>query len=99
MKMIDVFQIPNILVDEFLPVMSANSLKCYLVIVRYTLGYGKEEEAITSSSFMEKTGIKKSDTVWSALSDLKELGLIEVRSMPGGASVYKIVHQNKSESL
>lgn len=79
--------------------MSPNALKCYLVIVRSTLGWGKEFDAISASKFMEKTGIKKSDTVWIALGELKILGLIEDVSVPGKPTLFKVItHPNKRDT-
>ena len=36
------FQLPNAVVDELLRDISPNALKCYLVIVRKTIGWQKE---------------------------------------------------------
>jgi|SRR3990172_8726004 hypothetical protein len=82
------FRIQNDLVDNVMSQMSANALKCYLLIVRNSLGIGKESTALSISRFMDKTGIKKSDTVWSALTELKELGLIENESTPGKPTIF-----------
>lgn len=94
--LVNSFQIPNDLVDKLLSQMSPNALKCYLVIVRSTLGWGKEFDAISASKFMEKTGIKKSDTVWVALGELKTLGLIEDVSVPGKPTLFKVITHPKN---
>lgn len=94
--LVNSFQIPNDLVDKLLSYMSPNTLKCYLVIVRSTLGWGKEFDAISASKFMEKTGIKKSDTVWIAIGELKELGLIEDVSIPGKPTLFKVITHPKN---
>lgn len=97
--LVNSFQIPNDLVDKLLSQMSPNALKCYLVIVRSTLGWGKEFDAISASKFMEKTGIKKSDTVWVALGELKTLGLIEDVSVPGKPTLFKVItHPNQRDT-
>jgi len=97
--LVNSFQIPNDLVDKLLPQMSPNALKCYLVIVRSTLGWGKEFDAISASKFMEKTGIKKSDTVWVALGELKTLGLIEDVSVPGKPTLFRVItHPNQRDT-
>jgi hypothetical protein len=96
--LVNSFQIPNDLVDKLLSQMSPNALKCYLVIVRSTLGWGKEFDAISASKFMEKTGIKKSDTVWVALGELKMLGLIEDVSVPGKPTLFRVItHPNQRD--
>ncbi|MDP3266208.1 MAG: hypothetical protein Q8M39_05210 [Sulfuricurvum sp.] len=94
--LVNSFQIPNDLVDKLLSQMSPNALKCYLVIVRSTLGWGKEFDAISASKFMEKTGIKKSDTVWVALGELKALSLIEDVSVPGKPTLFKVLTHPKN---
>lgn len=97
--LVNSFQIPNDLVDKLLSQMSPNALKCYLVIVRSTLGWGKEFDAISASKFMEKTGIKKSDTVWVALGELKMLGLIEDVSVPGKPTLFRVItHPNQRDT-
>lgn len=97
--LVNSFQIPNDLVDKLLSQMSPNALKCYLVIVRSTLGWGKEFDAISASKFMEKTGIKKSDTVWVALGELKTLGLIEDVSVPGKPTLFRVItHPNQRDT-
>lgn len=94
--LVNSFQIPNDLVDKLLSQMSPNALKCYLVIVRSTLGWGKEFDAISASKFMKKTGIKKSDTVWVALGELKVLSLIEDVSVPGKPTLFKVLTHPKN---
>lgn len=96
--LVNAFQIPNDLVDRLLLELSPNALKCYLVIVRKTIGWSKEFDAISASQFSALTGIRKTDTVWTAIRELKELGLIEDVSVPGRPTQFKVVTQAHPEN-
>jgi len=93
------FQVPNFLIDELMSKMSPNSLKCYLLIVRKTIGWSKEYDAISASQFMDFTGIKKDDTVFKALKELEEMNLIERISNKkvGKPTFYKVVTVYKNQ--
>ncbi|MCK9373624.1 MAG: replication protein [Sulfuricurvum sp.] len=91
--LVNALQIPNDLVDRLLLELSPNALKCYLVIVRKTIGWSKEFDAISAGQFCKLTGIKKEETVWVAVKQLKELGLIEDIPVPGKPTQFKVVTQ------
>lgn len=93
------FQVPNFLIDELMPKMSPNALKCYLLIVRKTIGWAKEYDAISASQFCKFTGIKKDNTVFKALKELKEMELIERVSKIGQPTLYKVVTVYKNQDL
>lgn len=95
---VNAFQIPNDLVDRLLLELSPNALKCYLVIVRKTIGWGKEFDAISASQFLALTGIRKTDTIWAAIRELKELGLIEDLSIPGRPTQFKVITQTHPDN-
>lgn len=88
---VNAFQIPNELVDCLLCKLSPNALKCYLVIVRKTIGWGKEYDAISASQFGQLTGIRKTDTIWAAIRELKNLGLIEDVPVSGKPTQFRVV--------
>jgi hypothetical protein len=88
---VNAFQIPNELVDRLLVELSPNALKCYLVIVRKTIGWGKEFDAISASQFSLLTGIRKSDTIWAAIRELKVLCLIEDVAVPGKPTKFRVI--------
>lgn len=96
--LVSAFQIPNDLVDRLLIELSPSALKCYLVIVRKTIGWGKEFDAISASQFAMLTGIRKSDTIWAAIRELKGLGLIKDISAPGRPTKFKVVTQAHPEN-
>lgn len=70
------FQIPNAVVDDLMSRLSPNAFKCYVLIVRKTIGWGKSSDKISISQFQAIAGIKKRDTVISALAELEKLNLI-----------------------
>lgn len=53
------FQTPNTLVDDFMRYLTGNETKCYLVIVRKTLGWLKRRDRISLSQIMEFTGMSE----------------------------------------
>lgn len=69
------FQIPNALVDELMGELTAGELKCYLTVVRKTVGWNKEKDAISISQFMKTTKMSRSVVVDSCKS-LVEKGLL-----------------------
>lgn len=85
------FQIPNAVVDELMANMSPNALRCYLLITRKTTGWGKESDRISASQFMQTLGIKDKRTVYSALSELAELNLINAIKNNGEITEYSLI--------
>lgn len=85
------FQIPNAVVDELMANMSANALRCYLLITRKTTGWGKQSDRISASQFMQALGIKDKRTVYSALSELVELNLINAIKNNGEITEYSLI--------
>ena len=69
------FQVPNALIDEVVADLSGAELKCYLFIVRKTVGWNKESDAISISQFMSALKLSNK-TVVDACKRLAELGLI-----------------------
>ena len=84
------FQVPNALVDELMANMSGNALKCYLQVVRQTIGWNKEVDYIPASQFHHLTGIRKADTLTLAIKELEELGLIIAIRQKGKVTGYRV---------
>lgn len=85
------FQIPNAVVDELMANMSPNALRCYLLITRKTTGWGKVSDRISASQFMQALGIKDKRTVYSALSELVDLNLINAIKNNGEITEYSLI--------
>ena len=84
------FQVPNALVDELMANLSGNALKCYLQVVRQTIGWNKEVDYIPASQFQQLTGIRKADTLTLAIKELEELGLIIAIRQKGKVTGYRV---------
>ncbi|NUF48722.1 replication protein [Gilliamella sp. ESL0250] len=85
------FQVPNVVIDELMANMSANALRCYLLITRKTTGWGKASDKISISQFMQYLGIKDKRTVYAALSELINLGLVNAIKNNGEITEYSLV--------
>ncbi|KAA3639428.1 MAG: hypothetical protein DWP95_10300 [Proteobacteria bacterium] len=70
------FQVPNAFVDVIMSDISGNAVKCYLLIVRKTVGWGKEKDRISVSQFRKYTGISKDGTITKITKELEDFGLI-----------------------
>lgn len=92
------FQVPNAVIDELMADMSANALRCYLLITRKTTGWGKESDKISISQFMQTLGVKDKRTVYVALTELINLNLINAIKNNGGITEYSLV-QDTSEPV
>lgn len=92
------FQVPNGIVDEIMAEISGNALKCYLLIIRKTIGWNKEMDYIPASQFHDLTGIKKPHTLQACIVELEQFQLIEVVRTSGKVSGYKI-HSGQSQPL
>ena len=84
------FQVPNAFVDEAMFDLSGNAVKCYLFIMRKTLGWQKEWDYIPTTQFHLITGIKKPHTVYDAIKELETCGLLRVVKERGKVSGYAI---------
>lgn len=91
------FQVPNAVIDDLMANLSPNALKCYLLIVRKTTGWGKTSDRISESQFMDKTGIKNVKTVRTAMVELSDLGLINQNKKRGQITEYSLVLNSKNQ--
>lgn len=90
------FQVPNALVDEIIATLNPNSLKCYLIVIRKTVGWQKEWDKISTTQLMELSGIKRKDTVYNCMKELEGLGLIESIKEQGKLTKYRLVLKNRT---
>jgi len=83
--------LPNYLVDDdYVAKMSGNSLKCYTVINRFTKGFSRINWAMESGFLLNKTGIKKPHTLFEAVKQLEQLGLLSVHREDGKTNKFTI---------
>ncbi len=79
-------QFPNIILDEYMEVMSGAEFKIISFIIRKTLGWHKERDRISSSQIREKTGLSK-NAVIEAIKMLKERKIITVKRTGKGKAI------------
>lgn len=84
-------QIPNEIINGWLPKLSEGELKVVIIVARQTLGWigdpktgmRKEEDWMTNEQLRQKTGIKHKRTLSSAIKGLIDKKLIEIRTEDG----------------
>ena len=89
---VNAFQVPNAVHDEVMPAISDVALRCYLTIIRQTIGWQKTKDKISISQFVEKTSRSKPSVI-KGVKELLELGLINktlVNSSNGEIAEYSI---------
>ena len=91
------FQLPNSVVDELLADLTGAELKCYLLVVRKTKGWNKEEDAISVSQFMKVTGLSNRKVI-DACERLVELGLLEQKIGSNKTKVFSVKDYKTSSS-
>ena len=89
MKDTNYIKLKNAVIDDYLSVISGNDLKCYLFILRKTLGWNKAKDKISISQLIKNTGIKKRLTIINATAKLAELKLIKIHRCTGLINVYE----------
>lgn len=90
----NITQVPNVIFDTYLPLLSESELKVLLVVIRQTLGWidrrsGKRKlrDRISISQFITKTGLSKR-IISIAIQKLSLRGLLEITDYKGN----KLIH-------
>jgi len=94
-------QIPNIFIDEYLPKLSANAAKIFLIICRKTIGWHKEADRISNMQLMLLSGIKSRVSLVKAIKELCTHDLIVIEREGCGKKTktyYEIKFSNTSEN-
>lgn len=84
------FQIPNQIIDVFMPLLSEMELKFYLFIMRKTKGWQKESDGISISQFLKGAQVKDERTVRKAIKGLLKKDLIFQTFRKGSFSIFSI---------
>lgn len=84
------FQVSNAVVDEYMAILSGTAFKCYCLIVRKTTGWQKELDYIPVAQFLSLCGVKKPETITTALNELEKIGLIIRIQSKGKVTGYKL---------
>ena len=80
-------RLPNDWIDRAMPTMSPSEWMIMSVVLRQTIGWHKDNDAISLSQFQSKTGLSR-HTVITALRRLEEMGWIRAYEI-GTRSVYE----------
>ncbi len=70
----------NIVIDKIMPTLTGAEFKILMTIIRQTVGWHREKDAISYQNFMDATGVGSASTVKKSLDQLKEKGLIIIES-------------------
>lgn len=71
-------QIPNVVFDHWMPILSPITFKVFLLICRKTFGWHKGSDRVSLNQLMEMTGLSK-PTILKGIEELERAGLIEVK--------------------
>lgn len=86
-------KLQNQFIDEYLSILSGNSIKCYIFILRKTTGWNKKKDSISIAQISKNTGIKKPHTIHKSLKELEEIGLIKCQKSTGKTSIIEVLNQ------
>lgn len=84
------FQVPNVLVDEYITELSSHSFKLLLFIIRKTRGWQKQKDSISTTQLAKVLGLKKIKGVYPYIKELEALKLIKVNKRLGRVNQYSL---------
>ena len=84
------FQVPNVLVDEYITKLSSHSFKLLLFIIRKTRGWQKHKDSISATQLAKVVGLKKIKSVYPYIKELEALNLIKVHKKLGKVNQYSL---------
>ena len=84
------FQVPNVLVDEYITELSSHSFKLLIFIIRKTKGWQKQKDTIPTTQFAKALGLKKTRHVYPYIAELEALNLIKVHKKLGKTNQYSL---------
>lgn len=84
------FQIPNVIVDEYIDKLHANSFKLLIFIIRKTKGWQKEKDSISASQLAGVLGYKQNRHTYPYIKELEQFGLIKVYKSTGKINQYAL---------
>lgn len=81
---------PNVIVDEYIDKLHANSFKLLIFIIRKTKGWNKTKDAIATTQLAKVMGVKMVRKVYPYIKELEDLGLIKVYKSTGKTNQYAL---------
>ena len=91
-------QVPNDILDKYLPTLSGSEFKVILVICRQTIGWHKDTDFISNSQLVKKTGLSEG-SVQTAVRGLEEKELIKKSVSGKGRGIKTYYEINYSEII
>ena len=79
-------QVPDIILDEWLPHLSGAELAIVLVVARKTFGWGKAYDRIGTAQMMDLTGLKRR-AVQRSCDNLRAVGILAISVVGDGVTV------------
>lgn len=83
------FQVPNAIIDDLMSILSGAEFKCYMLVVRQTTGWNKQEDAVSISQMMEKCNLSNKGVI-NACDKLVEMGLLSKTTGYRGMNVFSV---------
>ena len=75
---------PNFVIDDmYMAELSDKAFKCYMFILRQTVGFNRSKTSIATDTFKKYCGIKRDETVYARIRELEQLKLISVTRTTG----------------
>jgi len=91
---------PNFVIDDmYMAQLSDKAFKCYMLILRQTVGFNRSSTSIATETFKKYCGIKKNNTVYTCIQQLEQLKLISVTRATGATNQIKILPNPSHETV
>ena len=91
---------PNFVIDDmYMAQLNDKAFKCYMFILRQTVGFNRSSTSIATETFKKYCGIKKNDTVYTCIQQLEQLKLISVTRATGTTNQIKILPNPSHETV
>ena len=91
---------PNFVIDDmYMAQLSDKAFKCYMLILRQTVGFNRSSTSIATETFKKYCGIKKNNTVYTCIKQLEQLKLISVTRATGATNQIKILPNQYRETV
>jgi phage replication O-like protein O len=87
---VNAFQVPNVLVDEYISELSGNAFKLLVFIIRKTKGWNKTWDAISACHMAEVLNLKVIRNVYPYIKELETLKLIKLQKRTGRVNKYAL---------
>jgi hypothetical protein len=84
------FQVPNVLVDEYITELSSHSFKLLMFIIRKTKGFQKQKDTISTTQLAKVLGVKKLSNVYRYTKELEALHLIKTHKSLGKTNQFSL---------